>query len=127
MTALWSCGGSTTTENALASVPVSLAAPSHLILEQNERFHFISDPEFFKEKDKQLGGLIDWDPKNNQQSIHCHTYSANYPTSLSHFRLQSENEDKNNTAEISKRPDKAGHETLIWFETTSQYHPKSNT
>ena len=70
----------------------------------------------FQEEKDNTWRLNGWDSKNNQQSIHCHTYSANYPTSLSHFRLQPENEDKNNTAEISKRSDKAGHETL-WLKT----------
>ena len=49
--------------------------------------------------------------KNNQRSIHCHTYNANNPTSLFHIRLLLENED-----ELYRRnfhsTDKAGHETL---------------
>ena len=71
--------------------------------------------------------LKDWHPNNNQQCIHCHTYGANYPASLSHIRLQPENEGKNDTAEISKRPDKAGHETLrLKTHEWCQYHQIQN-
>ena len=52
-----------------------------------------------------------WDTKNNQRSIHCHTYNANYQTSLFHIRLLLENEDELYRQNFQST-DKAGHETL---------------
>ena len=62
-----------------------------------------------REAENNTWRLKGWDPYSNQKSIHYHTYGANYPASLSHIRLQPEDEDKNDTSEISKRP---GQETL---------------